>query len=143
MTILRPRVAHAPSAARTARTAAARPAAPALAAVRPGGRAALRLAVEPLLVGLEPVPGDVRRQPVADQHQALLRPADQLAGGRPPRLLPPRVDRPVAEPVGPGVARVVQQVLQRRPVRPPPLQLAPGSGRRLGRTGMRIPWWTR
>src|SRR3954452_7022763 len=55
--------------------------------------------LESLLIGLESGPGDVGRQPVADQDQALLRPADELAGGRPPRPLAARADRPVAEPV--------------------------------------------
>src|SRR3954453_18745539 len=55
--------------------------------------------LEPLLIGPEPVPGDVRRQSVADQHQAILGPADRLPGGRTARALAARVDGPMAEPV--------------------------------------------
>ena len=81
--------------------------------------------LQPVLVGDEPLPGDVGRQPVADQEQAHFRSAMSAAGPRPAGELPARVGLPVAESVGAGVARVVQQVLERDPVRPPPFQVPP------------------
>src|SRR5271155_1007266 len=77
------------------------------------------------LIGLEPLPRDVGRPAVPDQHQALLGATNPLTGVRPPRLLTPRVDRSVPVAIGPGVGWVVKQVLQRRPIGPPPLQLPP------------------
>jgi hypothetical protein len=70
-------------------------------------------------------PRDGGREPVADQHQALLRPAIPPACTRPARDLPPRTGGAMAEPIRPGVGRVVQQVLERHPVGPPPFQVPP------------------
>ena len=120
-----------PSAARTARTAAARPAAPARSA---GARAVVGGRGWPssrswLASNRSQVMYAGSRSRISTRHSSGRRISLPVVG-RPGCLLP-RVDRPVAEPVGPGVARVAQQVRQRRPVRPPPLQLARGSGRRL------------
>src|SRR5262249_37999565 len=90
---------------------------------RTGGTRQVAVRGQTFLVGREPLPRDVCRQAVTDEDQALLGATDQLPGVRPTRLLLAWVRRPVPEPRGPGVARLTQQVLQRRPVRPAPLQL--------------------
>lgn len=60
---------------------------------------------------------------VADQDGTLLGGADQTTGGGPPRNLASRIGRPVSVAIGPGVDRVMKQVLERLPVRPTPFEM--------------------
>ena len=83
---------------------------------RPVGR-------QPRLVRLEPLPGDVRREAVLQEHQAVLgRQPAAPAAPRPPGRLPARVGRPEPVAVGARVHRVAEDVADRLPARGPPVQ---------------------
>lgn len=90
-------------------------------------RARIAVRGEAGLVRLGALPQDVRRQMVADQDQAILGSSDRLARVRSPRLFLPRIEGPMgpmAEPIGAGIARMPQQVLEGIAVGPPPFQPA-------------------
>src|SRR5437899_9048557 len=78
---------------------------------------------QPILVGLEALPTDVRREPVADQHQALLGRADTPTRAWPARLFPTRIAGPIPVAIGACIDRMMQQVLQSFTARTMPFQL--------------------
>lgn len=75
------------------------------------------------LVAFELRPSDIGRQPVLEQHRALLGRRHPAPGRRAPRLLAARVHRATAIGIRAGINRVVQQVAQRRPIGPVPVQV--------------------
>ena len=74
-------------------------------------------------MGLEPLPGDVRRAVVRDEDLAVLGTSDLPARRGPARHLTPRVHGAVPVAIGPGIDRVMEQVLQRLAIGAPPLEL--------------------
>ena len=74
-------------------------------------------------MGLEPWPGDVRRAVVQDEDLAVLGTSDLPTGRGTARHLAPRVHGAVSVAIGPGVDRVMEQVLQRLAIGTPPLEL--------------------
>jgi hypothetical protein len=59
---------------------------------------------------------------IADQHGALLRGADQPAGAGPAGDFSARVGGPMPVAIGPGIGRVVEQILERLAIGPSPFE---------------------
>jgi hypothetical protein len=70
------------------------------------------------------LPGDGGGHAVRQQHRPGVGAEHAAAGARPAGVLAARVDLAPSVGVGPSVERVLQQVLERHPIGPPPLQVA-------------------